>query len=106
MLSKLAGTLRPSGQQQGKTTSTMVKVCTLAPPDIIISQRHRGSYTLQMTYIIELYVYVFEILKTWPNQELFKKRGKISGVEPLFKDVNYLSLIGIRVGGFFIHFSM
>ena len=73
MSSTLTGTLRLSGQQQDKTTSTMV-----APPEIIIYQIHRGAYTLQMTYIIELYAYVFEILKIWPNQELFQQRGKKS----------------------------
>ena len=30
--SKLSGTLRPLGQQQGKKTSTVAKVCTLDPP--------------------------------------------------------------------------
>ena len=37
------------------------------PPDIIISQRHRVSYMLSITYIIKLCSYVFEIFKTFPN---------------------------------------
>ena len=86
--STLSGTLRPPGQQKGKTTYTMVKFLTLSPPiDIIIYQRNRGSFKIQTTSRIELYAYVFAILKTWPNQEQFQQRDKksVEAIKPMIR---------------------